>query len=134
MKMQPVPIEWVHRAWTDAAPFIASALEYAHDGFTVEQAKVLVASGEWRLLVGVANDEVRGAMTVKFFNRTNDRVALVTAIGGRHVATRDCFEQLREFAVENGATVLEGAVRDSLARAWKHFGLEKKAVIVGVKL
>lgn len=135
MKVEHVPVEWVHRVWGAVEPFIASAIKHSKGEYTVDQVKAYVAQGQWALLV--ATDEgktIHGASTISFFNRANDRVAFVTSIGGRLISNPETFEQLKAYAVSMGATTLEGAARESIARLWKRYGFEEKYRIVEVKL
>lgn len=134
MKVEYVPIEWVHRVWEAAEKFIASAIEHSKGEFTVDQVKSYVAQGQWVLLVATENDVVQGAATINFFNRANDRVAFVTTIGGKLISNDNTFNQLKAFAVSRGATTMEGAARESIARLWKRYGFEEKYRIVEVKL
>jgi hypothetical protein len=135
MKIQFVPLHMVHQTWPQVEAFVADAVAQADTGeYSVDQIKQLCTLGQWTLLVAVDEDNICGAGTVTFFNRPNDRVALVTSIGGRLITSADTFAQLKQFAISNGATCLEGAARESVARLWKHFGLAEKYRIVGVKL
>lgn len=134
MNIQYVPIEWVNQTWPKVEGFIASALEYAQGDYTLDQVRTLVTQGNWMLLVAVDGDEIKGAATISFYNRPNDRVAFISTIGGRLISSTDTFEQLRAFALSHGATVIEGAARESIARLWTRYGFTEKHRIVGVKL
>jgi hypothetical protein len=135
MKIQYVSLEWVNYTWDKVEKFLADALAHSYGDYTIEQAKVLVTQGQWALLVAVDDSgNIQGAATVQFFNRPNDRVAFITAIGGRLVSSTDTFEQLQTYAKSMGATAIEGAVRKSMARLWQRYGATEKYRIVGVKL
>lgn len=134
MKVEVVPIEWVHRVWESVEKFIASALEHAKGEYTVDQVKAYVAQGQWALLVATEGTQVLGAATINFYNRANDRVAFVTTIGGRLISNPETFAQLKSYVVNMGATTMEGAARESIARLWKRYGFEEKYRIVEVKL
>ena len=134
MKVEHVPVEWVHRVWGAVDKFLASAIEHSKGEYTIDQVKAYVAQGQWALVVATDSEGIHGAATVCFFNRANDRVALVTAIGGRLISSDDTFNQLKNFVVSQGATTLEGAARESIARLWKRYGFEEKYRIVEVKL
>jgi hypothetical protein len=89
------------------------------------------------LLIAIVGEEqdVCGAMLVNFFNRPNARIAFVMAIGGRNISTQDSFEQFKAIVASRGATEIEGAARESVARLWRqNFGFEEKHRIVGVKI
>jgi len=134
MNVQYVPLEWVNSTWEKVEGFIASALAHSKGDYTVEQAKSLVTQGQWELLVAVEDGVIHGAATINFYNRPNDRVAFITAIGGRLISSKDTFGELRTFAKSKGATVLEGAARESVARLWNRYGFEEKHRVVGVRL
>lgn len=134
MKIQHVPVEWVPAVWPKAKDHIAAALEHAKGDYTVEHVQVYLATGEWVLLVVTEGDEIKGAITVHLFNRPQERVAFITAIGGALISNKDTFEQLRALMAAMGATTIEGAARESVARLWTRYGFEEKYRIVGVKI
>jgi hypothetical protein len=134
VNVEVVPSAWVNRVWPAAAPHIESALEWSNGEYTVEHARVLVTTGQWLLLVAADGDQIHGAATMTLFNRPADRVAFITAIGGAGITSRDSFAQLKAIAAANGATMVEGAARESIARLWRRYGFEEKYRIVGVKL
>ena len=135
MKIQYVALEWVNYTWDKVEGFIASALKHSNGDYTATHAKVFVTQGKWALIVAVDDSGViHGAATVEFFNRPDDRVAFITAIGGKLVSNEDTFEQLRAYARSMGATTIEGAARESIARLWQRYGFKEKYRIVGVKL
>jgi len=77
---------------------------------------------------------VKGAMTINFFNRPNDRVAFITYIGGKHIAEQETFDQLATLCRSFGATKIEGAVNEAVARLWRRFGFTEKYRIAGVTI
>jgi len=134
MKVQFVPIEWVNQTWAQVEEFIASALSHSKGEYTAEQAKVMAVNGQWKLLVATTDTGIEGAALVQFFNRPNDRVCFIMAIGGKLVTSPETFDQLKQYAASNGASCIEGAARDSVARLWTKYGFTEKYKIVGVKL
>lgn len=134
MNIQHVPVEWVNRVWPTVAPFIADAFSKSNGDYTVEYAQAMVLNGNWLLLVATDGTDIHGAATVVMYNRPKDRVAFITAIGGRLITSADTFLQLKALLAGFGATVLEGAAREAVARLWKRYGFEEKSRIVGVKL
>jgi len=134
MKVEAVPFEWVNRVWPTVEPFIAEASQHGED-YTVDQIKTLVTQGIWMLVVMSDETGIKGAGTINFFNRPNARVAFVTAISGKFITTLDGFNQLKDLVASRGATEIEGAARESVARLWRqNFGFTEKYRIVGVKL
>lgn len=134
MKVQFVPVEWINQTWAQVEPFIVSALAHSKGEYTAEQAKVLAVNGLWQLLVATTEAGIEGAALVHFFNRPNDRVCFIVAIGGKLVTNEETFAQLKNYAASNGATCIEGAARDSVARLWTKYGFTEKYKIVGVTL
>jgi hypothetical protein len=133
MNIQHVPLEWVPRTWSLVAPHIASALEHTDD-YTVDQVQTMVATGQWILLVAAEGETIYGAATVQLFNRPSQRVAFITAIGGKLISNQSTFDQLKQLLAAFGATHIEGAARESIARLWSRYGFEEKHRIVGVKI
>ncbi len=134
MNLQRVDISHVHKVWPVVEGFIADALAFAHGDYTVDQVKTLVVLGHWTLLVAVEDNTVHGAATVSFSSRPNDRVAFITTTGGRFVTSPETFAQLKEMAASMGATYIEAAARESMARMLSRYGFEEKYRIVGVKI
>lgn len=136
LKVQPVPVQLVNQTWSRVEPFIRAANEKFGDAeYTVEQIKVYLVIGEWMLMVASdENNEIHGAATVSFINYPSDRVAFITAIGGKLVTNPDTFEQMSKLLKANGATKIQGVAKEAVARLWKRFGFQDKAILVEVKL
>lgn len=135
MKLHAVALEWVPAVWPQAAVFLAPAIEHSRGDYSIAHAQALVAAGLWQLVV--ATDEegtVRGAATLNYFNRPTARVAFVTALGGRGVVNRVVLEQLKVLAAQNGATCIEVAARESVARLLGRCGFKDKYTMLGVQL
>jgi hypothetical protein len=75
-----------------------------------------------------------GAATVHLFNRPSNRVAFVTYIGGRLITGDDSYKQMCAVLKGFGATSIEGAVNDAVAKLWQRFGFTEKYKIVEVTL
>jgi len=130
-----VPIQYVNQAWPLVKEYIADAVQYGGDDYTVEQVQVYLATGQWLLVV--AADEsgaVKGAATINFCNYPNDRVAFVTFIGGRLISNQDTFKQFKDLLKANGATKIQGAAREAIARLWSRYGFEERYIIVETKI
>ena len=134
MNIQRVDVSHVHQVWPLVEAHIASALEHSKGEYTLESVKVLLVTGQWLLIVAVNDEGVKGAATVSFSNRPHDRVAFITAIGGKLISSPDTVEQLKNLLRSLGATCIEGAARESIARLWSRYGFEEKYRIVGVKI
>ena len=135
-KVQPVPVQLINQIWSKVEPFIKSAEEkFGGSEYTTEQLKVYLVTGQMMLLLATDdNSEIHGAATVSFINYPNDRVAFVTSIGGKLVTSPETFAQMSEVFKANGATKIQGAAKEAVARLWKRFGFEEKAILVEVKL
>lgn len=134
MKVQPVPLEWVNRVWPTVEEYLQDALQWSGGEYTVEHARTLVTTGQWLLVVATEDEVIHGAATMHFFNRPTARVAFVTALAGPGVTSAESFAQLKAIAAAHGATVIEGAAREAIARLWRRFGFEEKYRIVGASL
>ena len=105
-----VPVQYVNQAWPLVEQYLAEAVQYGGDDYTLDQVRVYIATGQWLLVV--AADEsgaVKGAATINFCNYPNDRVAFVTFIGGRLISNQDTFKQFKDLLKANGATKIQGA-------------------------
>ena len=128
MIIQEVPLEYVNMVWPSVEGFIASAIPHSGGDITLEETKSYCVNGIWKLLVAVDEaNTVHGAATLHFFNRINHRVAFITTIGGKGILTPENFSQFSDILRSNGATCIEGAVRDSLMRMAARFGAKKKS-------
>ena len=126
----------VSQNWGLVEPFIKDAEEkFGGAEYTTDQIKVYLVQGQWMLLVAVdESNEIHGAATVSFINYPNDRVAFVTAIGGKLITSQETFKQMSEILKVNGATKIQGAAKNAVVRLWKRFGFEEKAILVEAKL
>lgn len=133
-----VPIRLVAQTWPDAEPFIKSGLDMGQvdfEDYTIDQAKAMVLQGYWHLVVGYDDTgKIHGAAAVEMINRANDRVAFVVSIAGRMIASESSFDQLASVLKAFGATAIEGAARESIARLWKRFGFKTKYAVVGMRI
>lgn len=137
MKLRPVGIQHVNQAWSLAEPFVKDAEnQYKDVEYTTDQIKVFVTMGQWLLIMVMSDDDAEavGAITVSFVNYPNDRIAHITAIGGKLITERDTYKQLSDILKANGATKLQAMVQESGARLWRPLGLEQRAILVEAKL
>lgn len=128
MIVQEVPLQYVNMVWPSVEGFLASAIPHSNGDITLEETKSYCVNGVWKLLVVVDEDNVvHGAVTLHFFNRINHRVAFITTIGGKGILTPENCSQFSDILRSNGATCIEGSVRDSLVRMAARFGAKKKS-------
>lgn len=135
MKIQHVPVQFAAQTWELVRDFLAESQQYAQDDFTLEQVQMYVCTGQWLLLVATDDGQkIHGAMTIEFVNKPTKRVAFVTGTGGKFIINQQTFEQLENICRVNGATVIECAARDSVAKLLARFGFKEKYRILGVAL
>lgn len=133
MTLVRIPTEQIVRNWAMIEPFLVSGLEWSGGDFNVEHAKVYLTTGQW-VLIGVFGEKMEGALTVSFTNYPNERVAFITAIGGKHITSRHTYDQLRDILKTFGATKIQGSVRQSVARLWRRLGFQERSIIVENRL
>ena len=134
MKFELVPTEWTARLWPEIEQYVSMAQEFSSDEYTVEQVKTLVLTGVWNLLVATRENKFCGAVVMAVSNRPNDRAAFIVTMGGKNIVSVDSINQIKEIAIKLGATVLEGAVRESVARLAVKAGFTEKCRLIEVKL
>ena len=136
MKLQQIPTHFVAQTWDKVAPFIANALEYAEDDYTLDQVKVYLTNGQW--IVIIASNEIGnvvGAATAVFQNYPNDRIAFITTVGGRFISDTETYNQFKDILKSFGATKIQGAARESIARLWRtKLGFKERHIIVEAKI
>ena len=130
-----VAYQHVHQTWPLVEQYIAEAQKFGGDDYTLDQIKVHVAQGSWILVVAVDEEnKIHGAATVNFVNMPNDRIAFITFIGGKLVSSKDVVRQLKNVLKGFGATKIQGAARESIARLWRRFGFYERYTIVETKI
>jgi hypothetical protein len=135
LTIQPVFTASFHQTWPLVEGFLAEALKWGEDDYTAEQAKTYLAAGQWMLLVAVDEEnKIHGAAAVNFINMPNDRVAFVVAIGGKLISSQDTYAQLTALLKAHGATKIQGAARESIARLWTRYGFKERYRIVEAKI
>lgn len=133
--VQPVHVQYFHQTWPLVEKFIEDALKWGDDDYTLDQVKALIANGNWILVVAVdETNSIHGASAINIFNMPNDRVAFVVAIGGKLISNQDTFAQFSTLLKSYGATKIQGAARESIARLWTRYGFKERYRIVEAKL
>ncbi len=135
LTIQPVAPAYFHQTWPLVENFLAEALKWGEDDYTAEQAKGYLARGDWLLVVAVDEEnKIYGAAAVNFFNMPNDRIAFVIAIGGKLISNQDTYKQFSALLKSYGATKIQGAAREAIARLWTRYGFKERYRIVEAKL
>lgn len=133
MKILRIPPDQIAQRWQEIAPFIEDSLAHSGGDFTIDQVKVYVSSGQW-LTLGVFGEKLLGVIAVQFTNMPNDRVAFITAIGGKNITNSNTFNQFQAILKAHGATKIQGGVRESVARLWRRLGFSQRYILVEHKL
>lgn len=135
LSIQQVPLEFVNRVWPSAEEYLKNAFDFAADDYTVDDARVYVASGMWSLIVALDEEGVvHGAAVVTYYNRPRSRVAYIMGLGGRLVTNKNTCVQLYDIFRRNGADSIEAAARDAVLPLWKKYGLTKKYTIISTMI
>lgn len=130
-EVQVVPIEFIHVSWSKIEPHLTSGLQRSGGEYTADHIKLYALQGAQTILVAVDGDDITGAASIQFINYPNERVAFVTSIGGKMLANKDIWSQFESWCKSMGASKVQGAAFESVARLWRMaFGVEKKYVIV----
>jgi hypothetical protein len=123
---------YVCQLWPKVKEMLANALEHSGGEYTVDQLQFMLVRGEQTLLVIVdENENVIGAISVAFQHHPAQRIAFVTAVGGRFITSPELWDQFEHWCRENGATHIRGAAYAEVARLWRQkFGVEQRYIIV----
>jgi hypothetical protein len=134
LKVQHVEVEYTPQLFAAVEKFIADGLDHTDD-CNVDQVKVMLANGAWRLLV--ATDEqgdIQGAYVMALNSSMNDRTAVLVSAAGKGLASQDAFDQVCDIAKMFGATRIQALARESAARLYKRVGLTEKATLMEKRL
>ena len=135
LAVHSIPLEALDSVWGSVEGYLASGLEKAKAEYTVEDIRVFLASGQWKLFAAFCEENfVRGAAAVSFIHYPKELVAFVASIGGRFIIDDNTVNQFRDLLKGFGATRLQGAVSKPLERMYKKFGFEHKAILVETML
>jgi hypothetical protein len=135
LTIKPVLTAYVQQTWDMVKDFLDNGLEWGDDDYTLEQARLFLSRGDWLLIVAVDEQtKVHGATAVNFINMPNDRIAYVITMGGKLISNQATYEQFAQILKGYGATKVQGAARESVARLWTRFGYKERYRIVEAKL
>lgn len=137
MKVQPVPVEFTNASWDLVEPFIRSAMEHSGGDtlYSVDNIRDYITSGRWLLLVAIDDsNNVCGASTIAISNYPKHRVALVTAIGGRLITSKDTYKQFRAILKAQGCTLIQAYGRESIVRLWKRYDFSPRQTLMEAPL
>lgn len=135
LQIRPVMTAYVQQTWDMVKDFLESGLKWGDDDYTLEQARVFLSRGDWLLVVAVdEQNAVHGASAINFINMPNDRVAYVLTMGGKLISNQDTYQQFSKILKDYGATKIQGAARESIARLWTRYGFKERYRIVEAKI
>jgi hypothetical protein len=135
MNVFPLNVAYLHQHWEEIAKYLQPALDLGDvEEFTLDQMKVYILNGSWTLFVVAEEGKLCGAVVVAFSNYPNNRVAFVTAIGGKFISSKETFENFKVALKNMGATKIQGGARESVARLWNRLGFKNKQILVEYKL
>lgn len=129
-----VPQTHIQQTWDKVQKMLGDAMEHSGGEYDLDQLKVMLVEGKQTLLVTANEDmSIKCSFTIEWINYPNDRVAFITAIGGK--TCKDGWNQFLEWVKANGGTKVQGAAYESVARLWKKlYGFENRYILVERKL
>lgn len=131
MNVRPVHPQYVPQLWPKVGAMLQKALETGAGEYNADQLKVMLVNGHQTLLVVEKDGEVKGAFCIVFELYPNDRIAFVTAVGGRAICDQEAWKQFEHWARLQGCTKIRGAAYESVARLWRQkFGVVSRYIIV----
>ena len=130
LKFFVVPTEHIQQTWGKVEIMLDRAMAHSGGEYDLDQLKVLLTQGRQVLCVGTEEDLIiKCAMTIEWINYPNDRVAFITAIGGK--TDKQGFGEFEQWVKANGGTKIQGAAFEAVARLWKRaYGFENRYIIV----
>ena len=130
LKFYVVPTEHIQQTWDKVEIMLDRAMAHSGGEYDLDQLKVLLTQGRQVLCVGTEEDLIiKCAMTIGWINYPNDRVAFITAIGGK--TDKQGFGEFELWVKANGGTKIQGAAFEAVARLWKRaYGFENRYIIV----
>jgi len=136
LTLRLIPTELVPDFWPQLSPYIEVAFQEAGvTEYGLAEAEQYLLAGHW-VAVGVFGEDnhMQGALTICVLSYPHEKMAFVTAIGGRHMTNTSNWEQLRAICRDLGCAKLQAYSRESVARLWKRLGFKHRAILVEADL
>jgi hypothetical protein len=131
MQLHIVP--HIQQTWNEVEAMLGKALKHSAGEYNLDQLKVMLVEGRQVLLVLTEDNKIVTAFTIEWINHPNDRIAFITAIGGK--TDKNAFNQLIDWVKINGGTKIQGAAFEAVARLWKiKLGFKNRYIIVEFEL
>lgn len=130
LNLRIVPSTYIQQTWGEVEHMLASAMVHSAGEYNLDQLKVMLVEGRQVLLVLIDEEnKIQTAFTVEWIDYPNDRVAFLTAIGGK--TDLNAFNQFKDWVKASGGTKIQGATFESVARLWKmKLGFKHKYTIM----
>ena len=94
---------------------------------------MFIIQGQQVLLLIIEEDKICGAVTVEWINYPNDRIAFITAIGGK--TDKEGYELFFKWVKDSGGTAVRGAAFEAVAKLWKQkYGFKETYIMVEKRL
>ena len=136
LTLRLIPTELVPDFWPQLSPYIEAAFQEAGvTEYGLAEAEQYLHARHW-VAVGFFDEDnhMHGALTLCVLTYPHEKMAFVTAIGGRHLTNSDNWEQLRSICRNLGCSKLQAYSRESVARLWKRIGFSHRAILVEADL
>ena len=141
LTVRPVELSFVHQALNNGAnKFIALGVlanQSTHELYSYANAVQYLTLGQWELFVAVdENNVIQGAATITYANYPKERVAFITALGGKGVVNIDVFGQLQYYLSKfRGVTLIQAWCSGALERLYRRVNLKAANIkLVEIKL
>jgi hypothetical protein len=119
IQVQTVPDNYFYQIWPVIEPMFERAVAASIGDTTLESLKLSIVNKYQTLLVAVKDNRIIGAATIKLENHPNNRIAYITALGGRGIVDKEVFNQVEQWAKANGATKIRALAKESQTRLYK---------------
>jgi hypothetical protein len=138
LKVQHVAREHIHQVWPLVEHWLLPVFEKsdASKYYDIEHLKYLCLIGEQVLIVGSDEEGViHGAVAIQWLNFPKARVAYITAIGGRLLASKENHAEFISWVRAHGGTRIEGSANEAVARLWKQkLGYSPRQITVELEI
>jgi hypothetical protein len=122
LKVQHVDPKHIHHVWPLVKPWFEAVFENSSLGeqYSIDNIKDYIIRGEYTLVV-VSDDEgvIHGAISLRWINSPHSRIALVVAIGGKLISSKEAHQEFVNWVRAMGGTKIQGYAKESVARLWK---------------
>lgn len=109
----------IHSVWPSVEGYLKASVDTSLGDWTADQLKVLLIQGSQQLLVITDEDQIVGATVVQFINYPQQKVAIVTALGGRNLMNEQTIQQVEGWAKMSGATKFRCYAKEAQARLYR---------------